>query len=107
MVDKYAELKKDFGREFETIESAYRELTRPAFAVWIRMMVIPERFFLKGRNKMAKKLGYSEPGADPVFRELSRKGYLKLESSGPFVPVKITLVKRLILKGDDHIVNMG
>jgi len=101
------QLLEDFGGESVGIIDAYAELTRPAFAVWIRLMAMTPEQLTLGRDFLAKQLGYSEPGASQVLKELSRKAYLKVDSGGPFLPTQFILIKRLILKGDDHVITLG
>lgn len=98
---------EDFGTESEGIDFAYIDLTRPAFAVWIRLMTLTTDQHQRGRDYLSKQLGYSEPRASQIFKELCRKGYIKMDAIGPFIPTRLVLIKRLILKGEDHIIKLG
>lgn len=94
--------KNDFGVECTsaefTVPGAYSELSRPAFAVWIRLAGLRERELSHSRKRLASLLGYSEPRARAIFRELVRKGFLVIEPSrGPARPSRIFLVRRALV----------
>lgn len=98
----------DYGtKSHEGIAGAYAELSRAAFAVWIRLMIMTDDELSRGREHLSRELGYSEPGASLVLKELIRKGYIRMQSDGPFQPSKLILDKSLLLKGDDRIIKLG
>lgn len=66
-----------------TIDQAYDELTRSAFAVWIRLMTERPETLKMGKAKLAALLGYSPRRSDEVLTELARKGYISVIKTRP------------------------
>lgn len=97
---------ENYGKESAGIDEAYRELTRQAFAVWVRLMTIPHEELEKGQTNLARILGFKFPQKIAPVKELARKGYIKTIKNG-CRPMKIVIIKRLVLKGDDHVIKLG
>jgi hypothetical protein len=90
-----------------TIIDAYDDLTNPAFAVWMRLLVTPEKS-LTNREKLAVKLHYSTAGLDNILGELKRKGYIQIQTpSRPGLPSKIIISRRAKIFGRNKIVTLS
>ena len=91
-----------------TIEEAFKELSRRAFAVWIRMMVTPPDK-LRGLARMSKMLGCSSRNLRTVLTELRFKNFIELvrlkEGRRGFLEVKLT--RRAMLVGADHFIKLS
>lgn len=91
------------------IKEAYSELTRAGFAAWFRLVVEPPETLTRGRVHLAKVLGYSERRADDIFRELKRKGYIRLiRAHRPGLPTRVVIERRpLINRRDPSFAKVG
>lgn len=65
------------------IADAYRELSRPAFAFWIRLHVAEPSELASGRKKLAKVMRISVRRMRRWTEELSKKGYIASARSRP------------------------
>lgn len=88
-------------REGVKIDKAYRELSKQAFLIWIRIAVIPESDLVgMGVAGMARELGYSKKAMWTIVQELRNKGYISyVASSVGRHKVEISLVKRPLIVG--------
>lgn len=90
------------------LEEAYNDLTREAFAVWIRLMVEPDHVLERaGMWKIAEKCNYGKRQFSNILRQLRNKGYLRYRSTSPGVPVKLHVAKRPMLIGFDRFVKLS
>jgi len=91
-----------------TIPEGYRELTKTAFAVWVRLHAMTETELSAGRKAIASTLGKTTSSANDVFRELRRKGFVGVErADNDRRRAKITLKRRAILKGTDRFIKLS
>jgi len=91
-----------------TIEQAYDELTKPGFAVWMRLMVTPRHHLSSGRERLATLMGYSRGRFDYILKELYNKGYIGLEKNAMVgKPTSIVLARRAILAGRSHFIRLS
>lgn len=90
--------------EAQGIAEAYDELTRNAFAIWIRMHTMTPNQLAMGRAKIAKVFGYSPDRNNVVMRELFHKGYIVFEPRGVGKPTTIHLTKRASIRGSAYFV---
>lgn len=82
-----------------SIPEAYKTLSRPAFAIWIRMSVAERDELRAGRCKMVESLGYSRRQGYELFRELERKGFVRfLPGSSPWRKSVIVIVRKPLLE---------
>jgi len=88
-----------------TIPQAYRSLSKQAFAVWIRLLVVPDKQ-LVNRSKIAKMLGYSAANSDVVLRELKLKGYITW-GRYPGRPSRLVIRRRAFLSGPTNFVHLS
>lgn len=65
------------------IAEAYRELSRPAFAFWIRLQVAESKELVGGRKKLAKIMRISVRRMRRWTEELTKKGYIASARSRP------------------------
>lgn len=89
------------------IEEAYSELSRNAFAVWMRLVVMePDQ--LRGRYEIARLLGYSPGRSNQVLMELKRKGYISFITHGkPFKPTEIFIERRPLVEARGKFVRVN
>jgi len=80
------------------LAEAYDELTRAAFAIWIRMSVADRGELRMGRGKLARMLGYSRRQGDELLRELERKGFVAFIPHGPYRRTVVVIVRRPLLE---------
>jgi hypothetical protein len=80
-----------------TIAAAYDELTRHAFAVWMRLVVMDDDE-LNNRKKLAVTLGYCPGRSNQVLRELKRRGYISFIVGGPYQPTEVIIERRPFLE---------
>lgn len=91
------------------LDAAYDDLTRQAFAVWVRMMVEPESALNGlGVEGLARKFSYKQRAFFEVLRQLRDKGYIRIVSAArPGKPAAILIAKRPLLVGRDHFVKLS
>lgn len=83
------------------IADGYAELTRSAFAVWVRLAVAEDEQLHAGRGELAKVLGYSRRQCNQLLRELELKGFIAPISDGPWQRTTVVLLRRpMISRGD-------
>jgi hypothetical protein len=80
------------------LAEAYDQLTKPAFAIWIRMAVAERPELRAGRAKLSRLLGYSRRQGDELLRELERKGFVAFIPHGPWRRTVVVLVRRPLLE---------
>lgn len=80
------------------IAEAYDQLSRGAFAAWIRMCVAERDDLRQGREHLAEVLGYSKRQSDELIRELERSGFIATLPEGPWRRTVITIVRRPLLQ---------
>ena len=81
-----------------TINQAYSELSRSAFAVWIRLMAEPPDVLKLGKAHLAGLLGYGLRRTDEVLTELRRKGYIGvIRPEGVAAPLTIVIRRRALI----------
>lgn len=80
------------------LAQAYEELTRSAFAIWIRMSVAGKGELRMGRGKLSRMLGYSRRQGDELLRELERKGFVAFIPHGPYRRTVVVVVRRPLLE---------
>lgn len=92
----------------EKLDKAYQELTRDAFAVWIRMMIIPEiELKTLGIKKLAKIFKYSRPGLYSILKELQNGGYIRIESAQKTgYTTKIYIERKAMILGGNHFIRL-
>jgi len=90
-----------------TIPVAYSELTPPAFAVWLRLMVESRDVLRIGRRKLAGLLDYSEKRSNVILRELYLKGYVSFVPNGPGRPTEIIIERRALISARDGFVRLS
>jgi len=76
-----------------SIPTAYCELSKRAFAVWVRLMAESPEVLLTGRHRLAELLSYSQRRFSEVLLELVRKGYV-----GVIPPERVGLVTQIVLR---------
>lgn len=64
-----------------SIEEGFQTLSKPAFALWIRLMVVPTLDLRRGRCHVIRCLGVKKSQFNVALRELSNKGYIRLIQS--------------------------
>lgn len=91
-----------------TIQEGYTELTKPAFAVWIRLMIEPERILEGGVERLGRALGYRRRGFFQVMQELRNKGYVRVIAGPcPRIPSMVKIQRRAMLVGRDHFIKLS
>lgn len=80
------------------LADAYEELTRAAFAIWIRMSVAGRGELRMGRGKLSRMLGYSRRQGDELLRELERKGFVGFIPHGPYRRTVVVILRRPLLE---------
>jgi transposase len=90
-----------------TIVEAYDQLSRTAFALWIRLAVHPaHELETLGMYKLAKKFGYSRRTFYDQIQILRNSGYLRYVSQHGRV-AKIRLTKKPLLIGVDQFIKLS
>lgn len=87
-----------------SIADAYEDLTRCAFAVWIRLHTFTPNQLGMGRAKLGRALGYSPDRSNVIIRELFHKGYIIPEPHGPGKSTTFHLTKRANIRGSAYFV---
>jgi len=92
--------------EWVRLDEAYDALTREAYAVWVRMMLVPSSSLEgAGLAGLARVFRYKERGFREVLRELRNKGYLRVVTPPrPGQKAAIEIVKKPVLVGADRFV---
>lgn len=90
-----------------SIERAWSDLTKVAFATWIRMHALDGKQLGVGRKAMAKLLRVSKSQMDKDIQTLERAGYIKTHPIGGGRPTRIELVRRCALAGRDHFIKLS
>lgn len=80
------------------IADAYGQLTRKAFAIWIRLSVAEPDELRAGRARVSRLLGYSKRQGDEVLRELERCGFITFLPEGPWQRTTIVVVRKPLLQ---------
>lgn len=83
------------------IGDAYNELSRSAFAVWIKLSVVSDEDLHGGRQHLSGLCGYSERRFNEVLLELERSGYITFLPNGPYQPTTISISRKPLLKQGD------
>lgn len=83
------------------IADGYTELSRGAFAAWIRLCVAEPDDLRQGRQHLADLLGYSLRQSNELIRELERSGFIAVLPEGPWRKTVITIARKpLIQRGN-------
>lgn len=80
------------------ITEAYDQLSRNAFAVWIRLSVAEQEELRSGRTNLAERIGYSTRQCNEVLRELDRKGFITFLPEGPWRRTTIVVTRKPLLQ---------
>jgi len=90
------------------LDDAYEELTRAAFAVWLRMSadstVVLQH---SGVHNLAKRYGYARRGFFEVLRQLRNKGYVRYNTPPRGESISVTIARRPLLVGVDQFVKLS
>ncbi len=79
------------------INAAYKELSHPGFAVWLRLLVAEDSELKAGRSEVACMLDKSRRSSNRVLLELSRKGYISFIHNGFGRPTEVVIERRVII----------
>ena len=91
-----------------SINDAYAELSKAAFAIWIRLMTETNPAHLQTKERAAKVLGYSSVNScKRVLEELVEEGYIEFRNDSKGSGCRLVLVKRALLVGRDHFVRLS
>lgn len=96
---------KQHAAEPTEIEVAFAELSEGAFAVWIRLCIMPT-LFRAGRAKLARELGYHPRTLDRRLRELRDRRYIRLVMHGDGKATDILLTRRAMIVGPSGFVKL-
>ena len=77
-----------------TIKEAYKTLSPPAFAVWMRLSVGKKEDLKSGRTNLSKLLGYSFRRSNEILLELARKGFICVLPNGPWRRTHIVILRK-------------
>lgn len=80
------------------IIDAYQELSKSAFAVWIRLSVSSQEQLGSGRKNLSKILGYSYNRSNAVLYELEKKGFVVYLPGGPWKKTKFKVIRKPLLR---------
>jgi len=80
------------------IADGYAQLSRKAFAVWIRLSVAEPDELRAGRTNVSALLGYSKRQGDEVLRELERNGFIAFLPDGPWKRTTIVVARKPLLQ---------
>jgi hypothetical protein len=84
-------------------EEAYGELSRSAFAVWIRLMTLTGDQLREGIGSVSRRLGYSPKGGRAVLSELELAGYVGFVNEGTRQHVVLLRKAMVELRGTSFI----
>jgi hypothetical protein len=91
-----------------TIEQAYDELTREAFSVWIRLMVVSSSDLRNGKKDLSKICNYSLNRFYTIMKELYNKGYVSyIKPSRLGTKHTVLLKKRALISGRNHFIKLS
>ena len=88
------------------LPAAWSELSEPAFAIWLRLMVVPWRELLKGRGHLARLLDMPPRTLDRRLRELRNKGYIRLVPNRNGLPTTLVITRRATIVGPSAFVKL-
>jgi len=78
-VDRFGGTPEEYpGNGDLSLADAYKELSRTAFAVWVRLMASSEEELGMGRRKLAIHLDYGKNQCNVLLRELRDKGFISM-----------------------------
>ena len=90
------------------IDEAYDDLTREAFAVWIRMMVDGDVVLhVFGITALALRYNYKKRQFSTILRQLRNKGYVRFATPPRGKPAVIKIAKRPLLVGYNRFVKLS
>lgn len=93
-----------------TVEQAYRELNAEAFALWLRLMIVPDAA-LESRAALARYVSVPLRSVNRYLRELRNKGYVTLlkgtKKGAISGPTQIRLNARLALVGAHRVMTLA
>ncbi len=93
---------------YPTIEQAYEELTREEFAVWIRMMMLPDEILCKGKKHVGKICKYSTNYFYKLMKGLHAKDYITYVKPAILgKPFTIILRKKAMISGVNHFIKLS
>lgn len=95
-----------FGEGPVAIDTAYRELSHHAFAVWIKLMVSSDEELRVGRRALAKFLGYGQHRSNAVLLELKNKGYVSWIVR-PGLPSEVVVMRRAKLPARSRFIRIS
>lgn len=81
------------------LDDAWGELGRDAFAVWVRLMLVPSRKLCGGRNVLAEHLQMAPRTLSRFLYELRNKGYLRLIRSHESGRLEVHILRRALIVG--------
>ena len=94
-------------RDAVRLDEAYDDLTREAYAVWIRLQIVPDHELRRfGLIHLAEKFRYRQRQFGTVMRQLRNKGYVRYQAGLPGVPANIQITKRPLLVGFDRFIKL-
>lgn len=90
------------------IDEAYCDLTREAFAVWVRMSVDSKKVLEhSGVATLAERYRYKRRGFFDILRQLRNKGYVRFNTPPRGEIVSVFIERRPLLVGADHFVKLS
>lgn len=89
-----------------TIQTAYKELSKTAFSVWIRLMVADEKELI-GRDNIEEAIGFSQMQTTRILQELRRKGYVESIRKGNHGKVNLRVRRRALLSGKNSFIRLS
>lgn len=92
-----------------TIAQAYEELSKEAFATWMRLQVEPATTLSAGREAIAAALGITSRSLNTHLAELRRVGYVRTlrEYSGRVGPATLLIERRALIRASDGFVRLS
>ena len=81
------------------LDSAFKDLTAGAFALWVLLMTLPRSELEAGQRSLSNLVGLSRRSVEHRLKELRNKGYIRLVYDGKRYRRKIVLVHRALISG--------
>lgn len=88
-----------------TIEQAYDELSREAFAVWMRLMIMSNKDLQRGKKYLSKLCNYSLNRFYAIMKELYNKTYVSYVKTSRLGSAHIVVLKkRALIEGENSFI---
>ena len=86
-----------------SIEEAFNELSQEAFAIWVRLMTVPQSEMRLGRKHLSGLLRINRHSMNRYLRELRNNGYIRLVRQ-PGLCTEVILTRAVAMSFPNHFI---